>query len=670
MGCGASSESDALKKKKAAIADFPTACEKRDDYKFENWDETTQCAGLVFAMPKTAGQIEAVCEWAVKYGAKVRPAGSHHNWSPITVDNVRDKDGKAAVTADLVVEVGFKEHMNKVIDVVPSKTGSDAVCVVQPGITIEELTDKLEKWNDGKNGDIGYGFVNTPGALPLTLGGMVAIGAHGNSVPVDGGAKEGEYGSFSSLVVACKAIVWDAAAKKYAEKPFSSAAGDLAPFMTNFGRCCITEFSIRVEKNYTMRCQSFFDVTKAVLFAPPARNADGSVTNPEGSFAWHIGQTGRLETIAFPFTKRPWVKKWSVCPTKPAESKEVTQCDNYKFSDTYDELTTDLYKTILDQSVSTNQYRRHLVDYFHDEQDYDVDAQAGHHEGEHSIWGAVKSAGSGIKDVMIEGAAVVAAPFLKVTVSLVGSPKHTEYVSYTARQMMIKGFAKSGNQDIWGTSRSTMLYVSTTTIRITANGYAVSTKRANVGFVLHAFDALYEEMLAEYAANDKYPINMPTEIRVCGKNDHHAVSGGKGINPPLDPLSKTPDDEANGFDVVVYFNVLTLPGTPGAAEWYREFEQRLTTQPKAGAGKKDYSEWFTGANAKTAVEWSKGWAYDGTKGAWQDSAFIARTKGFYPRWDDMAGALDKHDPEALYSNKWLSAFLPSSKKPQEKKAKK
>ncbi len=77
--------------------------------------------------------------------------------------------------------------------------------------------------------------------------------------------------------------------------------------------------------NQTLRCQSWVDVSAAELFAPPA--SAGST-----SFASYVDSAGRIEAIWFLFTDTPWLKVWSLAPTKPLLSAQVTSPYNYAFT--------------------------------------------------------------------------------------------------------------------------------------------------------------------------------------------------------------------------------------------------------------------------------------------------------------------------------------------------
>ena len=70
--------------------------------------------------------------------------------------------------------------------------------------------------------------------------------------------------------------------------------------------------------------------------------------------------------------------------------------------------------------------------------------------------------------------------------------------------------------DIWGWAKDLLLYVKPTTLRVTANGYAVLTSRASIQQVIYDFITYYQSQVAAYQADGNYPMNGPVEIRVTG----------------------------------------------------------------------------------------------------------------------------------------------------------
>ena len=73
--------------------------------------------------------------------------------------------------------------------------------------------------------------------------------------------------------------------------------------------------------------------------------------------------------------------------------------------------------------------------------------------------------------------------------------------------------------DIWGWAKDLLLYVKPSTLRVTANGYAVLTSRANIQQVIYDFITFYENQVAAYQAEGNYPMNGPVEIRVTGLDE-------------------------------------------------------------------------------------------------------------------------------------------------------
>jgi hypothetical protein len=75
-----------------------------------------------------------------------------------------------------------------------------------------------------------------------------------------------------------------------------------------------------------MRCISRVNIPAVELFAP--NGARGRRT-----FASFVEATGRVETILFPTTRNPWLKVWSVAPTRPRASRRANRPYNYTFAD-------------------------------------------------------------------------------------------------------------------------------------------------------------------------------------------------------------------------------------------------------------------------------------------------------------------------------------------------
>jgi hypothetical protein len=118
-------------------------------------------------------------------------------------------------------------------------------------------------------------------------------------------------------------------------------------------------------------------------------------------------------------------------------------------------------------------------------------------------------------------------------------------------------------------------------------------------------------------------------------------------SPDISALSVAGVDRLNGWDVAVWFDVLTIPGTEGSNEFYREMEQWIVSR-------------FSGAAGRVMPEWSKGWAYTEADGPWNDETFLADTRAAFTNgrdpghgWDDAMATLQKYDAARLFRSPLL-----------------
>jgi FAD/FMN-containing dehydrogenase len=204
--------------------------------------------------------------------------------------------------------------------------------------------------------------------------------------------------------------------------------------------------------------------------------------------------------------------------------------------------------------------------------------------------------------------------------------------------------------DIWGWAKNLLLYVKPSTLRVTANGYAVLTNRANVQQVINDFTTYYESQVAAYQAEGNYPMNGPVEIRVTGLDTPADVEVTSAKSPQLSALRLRPDQP--NWNVAVWFDILTMPGTPYSNQFYRGIEQWMFTN-------------YTGRYATVRPEWSKGWAYTPTA-TWADPTMLTSTipnalrigQSVGDNWDSALAALNTYDPYRVFSNAFLDSFMP------------
>ncbi|GAA2420820.1 cholesterol oxidase substrate-binding domain-containing protein [Streptomyces coeruleofuscus] len=290
----------------AELPDFPAdVALYRSAYR--NWVGEITADGLWACAPGSPGQVVDVVNWAWRHGWRVRARGASHGWSPLTVT-----EGTPSGAPVLLV------------DTAPHLTGlaldSPAAVRAGTGVTMEALLTFLEEH--------GLGVTAAPAPGVLTLGGALAIDAHGTAVPARGERRlpGHTYGSLSNLILSLTAVVWDSRAGAYALRTFHRDEGDSAALLTHLGRSLVTEVVLRAGANPNLRCVSRTDIPAGELFAAPG-SGNGR------TFADFLEEAGRVEAIWFAFTEHPWLKVWSVSPTRPLTSRHVRRPYNYPFSD-------------------------------------------------------------------------------------------------------------------------------------------------------------------------------------------------------------------------------------------------------------------------------------------------------------------------------------------------
>jgi FAD/FMN-containing dehydrogenase len=160
---------------------------------------------------------------------------------------------------------------------------------------------------------------------------------------------------------------------------------------------------------------------------------------------------------------------------------------------------------------------------------------------------------------------------------------------------------------------------------------------------------LYRSKVADYRALGRYPMNGPVEIRVTGLDNPGdvGITGARVVQ-----LSATrPRPDHPDWDCAVWLDILTLPRTRWAEEFYREVEHWCLTN-------------YTGDYAGSRVEWSKGWGYT-DDAAWTDPVVIGATipaslTDGQPDGEQFADArttLNALDPHRIYTTPLLDMLL-------------
>ena len=213
------------------------------------------------------------------------------------------------------------------------------------------------------------------------------------------------------------------------------------------------------------------------------------------------------------------------------------------------------------------------------------------------------------------------------------------------------GLVLTNSADLWGWSKNLLLYIRPTTLRVTANGYAILCSRNNVQKVINDFYVKYLGQVEQYQSQGRYPMNGPVEIRVTGLDYKQDAEVDGAVTAQLSALRPRPDRPE--WDTAVWLDILSIPGTPFANQFYREMEQWVFSN-------------YSGNYADVRVEWSKGWGYT-IDAPWTSQTTIKRRipeslttgqateKGFASAVDQ----LNQLDPFRIYSSPLLDAVFPA-----------
>jgi FAD/FMN-containing dehydrogenase len=284
---------------------------------FQNWAKSVVIDEVWTCAPRSPNDVVRLANWAHRSGWRLRPKGAMHGWSPLAITPDTGID-------DPVLLADTRPHLT---GIELAAEGPPAVRV-SAGVSVEDLATWLEAR--------GLGFAVLPATGDVTVGGGLAIGMHGASLPARGERRlPGQaYGSLSNQVVAFKAVVWSNSRGRYILRSFDRSHPDAKAFLVHLGRAFIVEATLRVAENQNLRCESHTGIAADELFAAPGSGGR--------TFESFVDASGRVEAIWFAFTERPWLKVWSVSPHKPAASRHVSAPYNYPFSDNVPEQVTDL----------------------------------------------------------------------------------------------------------------------------------------------------------------------------------------------------------------------------------------------------------------------------------------------------------------------------------------
>lgn len=589
--------------------------------RFHNWTYELDFPHVPMVTPHTVDEIELVCNWAAENGYCVRPCGERHGWAPFNM-GPRDKGGS-------IILLDMREMKAAKVE----KGGGGAAAALnfpvvrsQPGIMMQDLMHLLESTpNDETTAptNLGYTFANIPGLSHVTLGGVVAINGHGTSIDVPGKPPSliGN-GSVSSHIVEFTAICFDAADQKYKRKTFRR--GQMLPgneesaFLVNLGRTILVEIVLKVQPNFCLRCRSRVDIHSSTLFATPT----AAVPVPPGSCQELLNATGRLEIIYFPYLPfnedYPWVHTWERCDTKPADSVQITKPNPYPFMSDLPPMITSLYNMMMGYPTDKAQ-----------------------------LISEVRAFEKSVSGSDVAGVATILA-LLATLVTLLTGALDTKRM--TKIVMRIQQFITRSNfspkhepriNDIWGTSGNTLMYVTSNTLRGTANGYAVLMNRKDVQRGIQFFTTAVKSILDEMASRGLFPVNAGMEIRITGL-DRPDSTGLPGADVPhLSAISWSPQCDEHGWDVALWLDALSLPQSKGLNEFYTKLEEQLTGY-----------RYFQPPYGLLRPEYSKGWAYT-LDGPHNNYDFLSFARRQLPHFEKARAILEKYDAKRIFSCAFL-----------------
>ncbi|MDQ1521534.1 MAG: hypothetical protein QOI55_2607, partial [Actinomycetota bacterium] len=232
-----------------------------DTITFEDWSEYTRVEQVESVAATSADDVVELCNDAVKDSYKIRALGHAHNWSPLILQPGTAPDPNVRLI-DTSMLVGATA---KVVD-------GQLHATFGTGTTLQAATEFLEQQGNHAAGAApGYGFLNMPTVGSLTLGGILAVGGHGTSVPFAAQQEPDLMGCLSNMIVSFKAVTTDPDnpnSHEYAMREFQRTDADAPAFLVHLGRAFITEVTLAALPNYHLQLTNLFPNMDDVMAKP------------------------------------------------------------------------------------------------------------------------------------------------------------------------------------------------------------------------------------------------------------------------------------------------------------------------------------------------------------------------------------------------------------------
>lgn len=264
---------------------------------FGNWSGQVVVGPVWTAVPGSGADAVAVVAWASAHGRTARAVGHQHTWSPLVVTT--DEDPAAVVLLDTSALTSAR--------FCPRDADGPDRAVLGTGVTVEDATAFLQAQATGTD-PAGFSFLNMTAPGALSLGGVLAVGAHGTGVPLSDEPALG--GCLSNLLLALTVVAQDPVTGTWAERSVGRDEPEAGALLVHLGRTVVTEVTLAVVPDYYLTVEHTWPAFDEI-FAPAATG---------GSLAQIVRDVGRVEAIWWPFADLTWVKSWrrtEVCGPHP-----------------------------------------------------------------------------------------------------------------------------------------------------------------------------------------------------------------------------------------------------------------------------------------------------------------------------------------------------------------
>lgn len=655
---------------------FPFSPDRLRWKTFENWCSEIIVPNVPVFSPTTTAtaavavdEIVRVCNWAASCGYWVRPSGVNHGWSPF----VLGPDDRPHAHRIVLIDMSGLTH-----DFEVDQSRAEFPCPVvrcSSGVLLCDLIRRLQATplkaagtaagtaDKTSTAATGFSFPNTPSLASLTVGGVLAVGGHGTSLdprPVMPGAdvatEGGGHGCLSNRIVEMTIIAYDPAEGQYRPKTLRrrrrapAATGDededdeLRAYMCCLGRTIILHVVLAIEPSRLIRGRSYFHLTESQVFAEPTA-ADPV---PKGSFQEYFNRTGRVDIIWFnhvdPGKNVPWLRTMEDCSERPRESVEVTHQLNYRKVQS-PSFFTSLFSMAVGYPVGKAQLKDDMellqgavwskLCAFAIHRKTDTDAKGD------SLRGCPQEPPRGY---LLTGPLMLFQRCVTRLTRALNAQKRMPAIATTMAAENAKLYAREKVTDLWGPSGHHLIAFDTQTMRLTTNGYGLLMQRDHVQRALAMFVSVLRRVTRQLAESKGWHPFMIMDARVSGLDRGGDIPGMAPSSAPL--LTATawePDCASNGWDCVLWVNVLSLPRALGVNEFYAELEGEL---------RKTYRAPF----AKLRVEYSKGWAYTAEGGPQTDAEGLQFARNQLPGFRHAVRIFDKNDPKDIFQCEFLKRF--------------